>query len=642
MKKILLIPFLFYSLFSFAQENTMLRTPSLNPDGTRISFSYQGDIWTVPASGGIARRLTIHESYESNPQWSPDGQQLVFQGKRYGNYDLYLIEASGNTPKRLTYHSTNDALPKWGADGQIYFTSRRAFVQLEWESEIHRIAQNGGTPQRTLDATALMPAPSPDGKFLAFVRGACRVSREAYKGSANRNIWLFNTANKKYTQLTTFEGQDIYPDWGGKKLFYLSAQNGRYNIFQQEIDASGMAKGNAVALTSFTDEGIRFFDVSADGSKIVFDRGTHLYLMDAKAGAKPKELKIEVTRDYHFDPIEHKTFSKSANNYALSPNEKQIAFIVHGELFVKPNDKEKKRAVQLSNHPYRDDEPAWLNDSTLLFVSDRNGNFDLFALQSSDKEQANLYKTFKLKIKQLTTDAADEEDILIAPNHKQIVFRRGRGQLVIADLLVDSIKGVSLQNERLLLDGWATPGGLSWSPDSRWLAYALEDLDFNEEIYIHGVEGNQKPINVSLHPRQDFDPVWSRDGTKLGFLSERNNGDSDVWFVWLRKSDWEKTKRDWEEEETPEKEKKHKGDKKDGDKKEKKKKAPIEIDFDDIQERIVQVTSMAGDEDDLMISKDGEHFYFTNDKDGSGNNTDLMSIKWDGTELKTLSPKIRL
>lgn len=641
--------FTFCAIFSFlslmAQDNPLVRYPSLSPDGTAVSFSYQGDIWTVPATGGIARRLTIHESYESHPQWSPDGQQILFRGDRFGNADLFVMNKSGSKPKRLTFHSAYDSAARWGAKGQIYFNSSRVYRQVERESEIHRISKDGGTPQRALDAVGLMPAPSPDGQFVALVRGNCRIEREAYTGPANRNIWVHNIKNKSYHQITDFKGQDIYPDWGGGDLYYLKAIEGRYNLVKQKLKPTGEADGKVEVLTNFTDEGIRYFDVNNEGTQIIFERGEGVYTMPAQAGASPKLLSVQLTEDDRFDPIEHKTFTKKARDYALSPNEKLMAFVVRGELFLKKNDKEKKRAVQLTKHPFRDKEPVWLNDSTLLFVSDRNGHFDLFALQSADTKEGDLFKTFKLKTTALTKNTEDEESIVLSPDRKKIVFRRGRGQVVIADI---SSSG-TLSNERLLLDGWSTVKGLAWSPDSRWLSYAMEDLNFNEEIYIHKVEGNEKPVNVSLHPRRDYAPKWSKDGSKLAFLSDRNNGDTDVWFVWLKKEDWEKTKQDWEEEEDeePKKAKKKKGNKKDDDKDKKEKKEkevePIKIDFEDIHERLQQVTRIAGNERNVMIDHKGEMVYFTTNgggRAGSPGPADLMSIKWDGTEVKTMLPKL--
>ncbi len=640
MLRTLILNLLFSFLFLLptqAQDDPILRYPALSPDGSQISFSYQGDIWIASTNGGVARRLTIHESYESKPQWSPDGTQILFQGNRLGNNDLFIVDINGSTPRRLTYHSTGDGDARWGSDGKIYFNTRRAFQQVEREQEIYSISKNGGTPQRALDAVGLMPSPSPNGDYIAFVRGTCRVAREAYTGPANRNIWLYSTKTKTYQQFIDFDSQEIYPDWGGDNVYFLSAKNGRYNIYSKSVNADG--KAQPIALTNFTDEGIRYFDVSQDGSTIVFEKGTKFYSMSIKSKGTPQPINIQVSKDYRFDPIEHKTFSKEASDYALSPNEKQIAFVVHGELFVKLNNKEKKRSVQLTDHPYRDKEPVWLNDSTLLFVSDREGKFDLYAIHSSDAKEKNLYKTFKTNIKRLTNNAADEERVVISPDRKKIAYLRGRGILVVANI---SSNG-TLSNEKVLLDGWDTPGGVTWSPDSKWIAYAADDINFNQEIYIHAADGSKAPVNVSLHPRGDSSPKWSQDGTKLGFISTRNNGDRDVWFVWLKKEDWEKTKDDWEDAEDDEPAKSKNKGKKDDKKKKDKKVKPVVIDFEDIHERIEQVTRLAGNEGNLMISKDGESFYFTTNgggRQGSPGPASLMSVKWNGEDVKTIASKI--
>lgn len=177
------------------------------------------------------------------------------------------------------------------------------------------------------------------------------------------------------------------------------------------------------------------------------------------------------------------------------------------------------------------------------------------------------------------------------------------------------------------------PGSVSWSPDSKWLAYSLDDLNFNSEIFIHAADDSMEPVNVSMHPRGDYGPVWSRDGSKLGFLSNRNNGDIDLWFAWLTEEDWEKTKEDREhgyyfddEEESGEEE----------DEEKEKEVEPIEIDLEGIHERLWQVTSMPGSETGLTISADGETFYFTAG-DPATDGRDLYSVKFDRTESKRLT-----
>ncbi|MCF8260008.1 MAG: PDZ domain-containing protein [Melioribacteraceae bacterium] len=214
-----------------------------------------------------------------------------------------------------------------------------------------------------------------------------------------------------------------------------------------------------------------------------------------------------------------------------------------------------------------------------------------------------------------------------------MAYRIGRGKLVVVDIDEEG----KFSNEKVLRDGWDIPGWVRWSPDSRWLTYAYADLNFNNEIYIHAADNSKEPVNISMHPRSENFPFWSKDGSKLGFVSERNNGDEDIWFVWLNKKDWQKTKEDWDEGDEDEDKPKDKK-KKDDDEDEKKEETvePIVIDFEDIHERITQVTSLPGGENNLIISDDGEFFYFTAGSPTTKGN-DIYKIKWDGKDIETVT-----
>ena len=164
----------------------------------------------------------------------------------------------------------------------------------------------------------------------------------------------------------------------------------------------------------------------------------------------------------------------------------------------------------------------------------------------------------------------------------------------------------------------------------------MEDLYFNEEVFIQAADGTGKAVNVSMHPRGDGSPFWSADGSKLGFLSGRNNRSNDAWFVWLKKDDWEKTKSDWDEKEPTTAEKKDDKPKDDKAKKEEPKVKPIQIDFENIYQRVVQVTNFPGNEGNVIISKDGETFFYTGSS-STAKGRDLYSIKWDGKDLKEIT-----
>ncbi len=612
-----------------AQNNSpLVNFPSLSPDGQSIAFNFQGDIWVSDTNGQNARRVTVHEANDTRPLWSKDGKTIAFQSNRYGNNDIYTIPAAGGLPKRLTYHSSGDNISEFTADGNILFMSRRSFAQVEREQEIQIVNQSGGTPYRFMSALGFDATLSPNGNLIAFVKGSCRIQREAYRGPANRNIWLYNIKNDTYTQLTTFDGNDFYPQWGDDETIYFqSSRSGKYNVHKLSIDASGNKKGDISQVTSFKKFGLFSFHLSKNKRDLITSRGDEVTIFNTGSKAS-KKVNISIASDYKFDPVEHQRFSNRAGEFAISPDGKHTAFVIRGEIFVKENNRENRRAVNVSSSPYRDRNVTWMNDSTLLFVSDRDGQNDFYTVQSDDPAETNIFRSLKHKINRLTKTDVSESNPVISPDGKKVAFLRGRGKFIVA-----SIEDGKLSDETVLLDGWSTPSGYTWSPDSEWLAYNLSGLDFNGEIYIHKADNSQKPVNVSLHPKQDNGPIWSADGKKLVFSSNRNNSDYDVWFIWLNKADWQKTAQDWEEEKLAAKGKKKKGGDADGTTK-------IRIDFEDIHERQAQVTSYTGGEFAQAISKDGKTIYYTTGN-GSRENpdvqNDLFKIDWNGRNRKPIT-----
>lgn len=614
-----------------AQDDIQLvRNPAISQDGASVAFSFQGDIWTAPFTGGEGKRLTVHEAYETAPRWSPDGQSIAFSGSRFGNEDIFVIPAKGGQSERITFYSGGDDLWDWTSENRLLFSSNRVFQQVEWDSELQHVSADGGTPSRMMNAVGDMPAMSPDGRYIAFVRGSCRIAREEYDGPADKDIWIYDTQNESYSMITDNSRNDYLPRWKDNgSLFFISARTGRYNIYEQKIGENGTVEGEAVAKTNFNEDGVRYFDVAANGN-IVFEQKTDFYTM-TEGAENAEKMNLNLTSDYRFYPTENRTYTDDISDYSVSSDDAYTAMTIRGEIFVKKNDKENSNTVNLSEHAYRDQSASWLNDSTVVFVSDRDGQYDIYLARSSDANKTDIFKSLKHEVIRLTNTEEDEVGPKVSPDGTKIVFQRGRGMLITADISKDG----ELSNQRTLLDGWSTPGGVSWSPDSRWLAYSLDDLYFNSEIYIHAADNSQEPVNISMHPKGDYSPVWSRDGSKLGFISGRNNGDNDIWFAWLTEEDWLKTEEDREEgyyfddEEASD----ENGEEEDEEEKEVE---PIQIDFDNIHERLWQVTSMPGNEGSLVISEDGETFYYTA-SDPAEDGRDLFSIKFDRSESKQLT-----
>ena len=609
-----------------AAQSTYIRQPQISPDGSQIAFSYYGDIWTYTLRNEQLRRLTIHEAYESDPVWNMSGDHLAFASNRKGNTNVFTTSINGGVPKQLTYYPTNNIPTSWGKSGTVIFTTKRIYAGPEWDAQIYEVNGKGGTPKRLLTAYGSMASVSPNGKFVAYVKGACRIAREDYKGSAQRDVWLFNTETQRYTKITTSSKNDHSPAWdAANNLYYIGAESGRYNIYKQTLSNSGALNGASVKLTDQKIDGVQTFSVSANGT-IVYTVGVDTYLL--KNGMSTP-LNLSIPSDTRFDVEKLKTTSKEMSGFSLAPNGKTVAFEVNGEIFVKLKDKDKTYANNISKHFFRDKSPQFISDNTVIFLSDRDGKFEIFGAVSDD-DNVGLERSLKVKVKKLVSEKDDIENISVSPNYKKIAYQEGRGKLIIADIQEGQIK-----NKQVFSDTWAAAEGISWSPDSQWIAYSQEDLNFDSEIFIQSVSDHTNKMNVSMHPRSDSSPKWSADGKKLAFLSNRSGINYDVWMVWLQKEDWEKTKVDHQEGDYYRKQEIKEDDAKEKKTDKKKKKVVVKIDEQQIYERLIQVTSLQDNEYSLNFSPDSEFIYYSATNPATEKRT-LYKVKWDGSKPKEI------
>ncbi|MGB3801190.1 MAG: LpqB family beta-propeller domain-containing protein, partial [Lewinella sp.] len=357
-----------------AQDLYFVDEPTLTPDGSEIIFSYNQDLWRVPAAGGMADRITALEGNETNPSISPDGQYLAFSGNQYGNLDVYLMPLAGGAIRQLTYHEADDKVESWSWDNdRIYFTSGR-----DNRMSTYTVTVQGGTPRRHFGEnyfnTVHNAVEHPDGSiyFNESWESSLFVHRKRYRGPFNPEIKRYDAASDTYSKLTDWEGKDMLPviDREGEVYFVSDRDNEEYNLYR-------LTEGGAERLVD-SEQSIFSPAVSADGSRLAYIKNYQLYTFDPASG---QETKVPVTVSGFESLAKQQDFKTGGNITAfdVAHDGKKIAFVSRGELFVA--DEEGKFIRQLQTGPGRVREVKWLKDNlTLLFNQTVDGYLNWFTL----------------------------------------------------------------------------------------------------------------------------------------------------------------------------------------------------------------------------------------------------------------------
>ncbi len=606
---------------------TGARHPAPSPDGSQLAFDWRGDIWVVPTEGGTARRLTDHVAHDAYPRWSPDGTEIAFSSDRHGNHDIFVVAVAGGIPERLTVHSDGDRLYDWGPDGRrLYFGSQRE----SRHDLVYAVSRDGDRPVRVSGDAALNATVSPDGRWLAYVRGFTNWWRKHYRGPASREIWVRALDGGESHLVVSWEGDDDRPQWSAdsRALFFQSErEDGVANLYRQDLRFEGgrvHPGGPPVKLTELTGDGVSFLSVSRDGLTAAFERMGALYVVATRAG-RPRRVPIDCPGDVKENALSRRTLTDRASEFAFAPGEKEVAFVVEGELYAaRVKDDELRDPVRLTRTDAREKNPAWLDEHTLVYASDRHGDDDLFLMRSTDDEEPRLGRSRYREEIRLTDSPETENGPQISPDGKRIAYRRGAR--FVWTLESDGDKQELLFDEPQILH-------FDWSPDSRYVAYSTTNLGHREDIFVYDLK-EKTTVNVSNHPNDDFHPLWTGDGKRLSWASRTDDGYYTIRYLWLTREEADKSRAERKREEEEEEEAEEEEDADDDEDRDDEEPVEVRIDWENVSERIRDVVTVRGYYWDYDQSPDGKHYALRTDV---LEEMELWTVDWDGDHLRRMT-----
>jgi tricorn protease len=475
-----------------------LRFPSITPDGKTVVFAWRGDVWRAPVAGGAAVRLTIHEAQDTKPRVSPDGTRVAFTSRRGGSYDVYVMPLEGGEPRQVTFHSATDVATDWSPDGRrlLFLSSRDA---TPYQVDLYEVDVEGGTPRRVTRDGGRDGAYSPDGAWVVYTRGYNTIYQDAYKGSANYDLYVVALSGGTPRRLTRTDGNELSPAFSasGDAVYYVAPQGGRLNFFS--IPAQG---GEPKALTRFADDDVRRPTLSWDRKTAVFERDGRLWRVDlAAAEPRAEPIDVRVESDVRNAGIDVRTVTGGGEHPCVSPDGSQVAFSLRGDLWVMPASG--GEGTQLTRGPGADEWPRWSPDGRrLAYASNARGNSDLYVLEVSTKQS-----------KQVTTNPKDDFFHSWSPDGRRLVFsseRTGNRDLFTVDL-------ESGEESQLTRDP-AADDDPAFSPDGKWIAFDSA-RGGAQAIYVMpsspGGERQARKVSPGAGPFQV--PSWSPDGSMLVF-----------------------------------------------------------------------------------------------------------------------------
>ena len=605
-----------------------LRNVAISPEGDKIAFTYKGNIYTVPTTGGNAQQITSGGSYNTNPIWSPDGTRLAFSSDRDGSMDIYIVGRNGGVPKRLTTHSGTEVPLAFSDNENILFRTSlqpaQGAAQGGFMPQTYTVNTEGKRPSMVTSIPMMAASVNPEGKILyQDKKGFENEYRKHETSSSTGDIWLLDGG--KYTKLTSFNGNDQNPVWGnGDTYYYVSEEDGTLNVYSNNL--AGNAKKQ---LSKFTTHPVRSLSASR-GGKLAFSWDGEIYTLTP--GGQPQKVTIDIVGDEYVNAPSTKTARSGADNFAVSPDGETIAFIADGDVYLTSVEYETTRRV--TDTPAQERVVDFAPDGkSIVYDSERDGIWQLFTCEIKDpKEKSMLYAT-ELVEKPLYKGEKAAFQPAFSPDGKKVAFLEDRTELKVIDLASKAVN-IALDGKfnYSYTDGDVT---FEWSPDSRWLLADYIGIGGwnNKDIALVKADGSEV-VDLTESGYSEDSPLWVMDGKamvwasgKYGYKSQGSWGNlSDVFIMFLDGEAYDKFKMTKEESalaekaEKDEKEAAEKDDSKKSDKKKSKKNKdkgadeeevkPLKFDLDNRRYRVERLTPSSTNLGAYYLAPKGDKLYY--------------------------------
>ncbi|MFA5891943.1 MAG: PDZ domain-containing protein [Actinomycetota bacterium] len=469
------------------------RTPTVT--GGEVAFVSEDDIWSVPLTGGTARRLTAGLGPTVRPAFSPDGSLIAFTSLEEHHPEVYVMPAAGGQPVRLTFLGVASTVVGWTPDAEIAFRSDTGQPFAMRRMELFSIAPGGGEPKRLPLGEAHAIAYGPNGAVLLGRNTLDPARWKRYRGGTAGRLWIDARGTGSFRRLLPgLNGNFGSPMWIGARVYFLSDHEGIGNVYSCRPDGRDMQRH-----TDHDEYYARF--ASTDGRTIVYQHAAELWRLDAASG---EAARIEVDfpspraqRNRKFVDSE-----RFLQGYQVHPAGHSLAVEARGKLFAMPLWEGAVREYgESAGVRYRAGQ--WLADGERLVVVSDAGGVEGIEVHGPAGARARLDGL----------DLGRVEEMAASPSKNVVALSNHRLELMLVDIDAKSV---------VILDRseFEQIHHLVWSPCGDWLAYSCSTTPRTRSIRLCNIAAGTVH-DVTAPEFRDFAPSFDPDGRFLAFLSLR-------------------------------------------------------------------------------------------------------------------------